>query len=282
MVAASVTVAYHTYGKLNQARDNVVVRLFIFSIFSDNRVRPVPGRSRPDGYRTEMQHYNELMLKRCASPQVVGHSLTSDSAVSDWWPELLGSGHGFSLNADEDFVICANYFGSPYGTTLTVRDPHGTGDGEARAEPSLPSHLGVVTIRDNVRAQKLLLDRLGVRHVQLVIGVRSVHAHLSIAFCAIAAETLADTMILAPPLTLRCVASSRAPWEDSWLWNGRRHTPTLSQARLCSARAPRKPPIFSYSVFMEEPEISSSDRSPHRRSPHRNLRPTYRLGHRRE
>jgi homoserine acetyltransferase len=46
---------------------------------------------------------------------VVGHSLTSNSNVGEWWGEILGDGAGFSLDSSSDYVVCCNYLGSPYG-----------------------------------------------------------------------------------------------------------------------------------------------------------------------
>src|SRR4051794_39711559 len=43
---------------------------------------------------------------------VVGHSLTSNSDVAEWWGAVLGDGAGFALNTDDYFVVCANYVGS--------------------------------------------------------------------------------------------------------------------------------------------------------------------------
>ena len=46
---------------------------------------------------------------------IVGHSLTSNSNVHEWWGELMGAGPAFCLDTTSDFIVCANYLGSPYG-----------------------------------------------------------------------------------------------------------------------------------------------------------------------
>ena len=56
----------------------------------------------------------------CASRDngvVVGHSLTSNSVVHEWWGEMMGDGDRFAIDTAADFVVCVNYLGSPYGTT---------------------------------------------------------------------------------------------------------------------------------------------------------------------
>ena len=73
-----VTLAYHTFGTLNQAGTNAVL---------------------------------------------VGHSLTSNTRVDEWWGPLLGEGG--ALDTREYFVVCANYLGSPYGSSSPVRGPPG-------------------------------------------------------------------------------------------------------------------------------------------------------------
>ena len=97
---------------------------------------------------------------------IVGHSLTSNSCVHEWWGEMLGSGPGFCLDVDRDFVVCANYLGSPYGTSSPVTPDPSKPDGRWYAA-DFPNPC---TIRDNVRLQRMLLDHLGVRSLRLAIG----------------------------------------------------------------------------------------------------------------
>ena len=97
------------------------------------------------------------------APQVVlVHALTgSADAAGDWWAPVVGPGK--ALDTDRVGVLCANLLGGRYGTTgPTSRDP-ATGRAYGRAFPPL-------TPRDMARAQWLLLDALGIRHVALVAG----------------------------------------------------------------------------------------------------------------
>ena len=97
---------------------------------------------------------------------VVGHSLTSNSNVTEWWGAMCGPGEQFALNTLEDFVICVNYLGSPYGSSApTTADPDKADGGCYGADFPTP-----VSIRDNVRLQKMLLDSLGVKHLKMAIG----------------------------------------------------------------------------------------------------------------
>ncbi len=92
---------------------------------------------------------------------LVCHALTGWADVDDWWEPLLGAGR--SLNPDRDFIICSNILGSCYGTTgPTSIDPQ---TGKAYG-PTFPA----ITIRDMVRLQAVLMEALGVRSLQLVIG----------------------------------------------------------------------------------------------------------------
>lgn len=91
---------------------------------------------------------------------VVAHALTGSPEVDRWWPALLGPGR--ALDPARDFIVCINVPGSCYGST----GPSSIApDGRpwARRFPH-------VTVRDMVRAQKRVLDALGVQRVRLVIG----------------------------------------------------------------------------------------------------------------
>ncbi|MBL6975863.1 MAG: homoserine O-acetyltransferase [Deltaproteobacteria bacterium] len=92
---------------------------------------------------------------------VVCHALTGSADVDEWWPRMLGPGK--ALDPDSDFILCANILGGCYGSTgPTTIDP-ATG---LPFGPDFPP----VTVRDMVRAQRLLLDSLGVTRVRVVLG----------------------------------------------------------------------------------------------------------------
>lgn len=91
----------------------------------------------------------------------VCHALTADSRVADWWPHTVESGR--FLDPERWFVICANFLGSPYGTTSPVATNPNSGKRWGREFP-------MITVRDMVRGHKLLAERLGINQVELLIG----------------------------------------------------------------------------------------------------------------
>src|SRR5215211_5158100 len=102
---------------------------------------------------------------------LVVHALTGDSHCSGgvseaykrggWWDEMVGPGR--TIDTDECFVVCSNVLGGCSGST-----------GPASIDPETGRPYGmrfpIVTIRDIVRAQKRLLDDLGVQRLKAVIG----------------------------------------------------------------------------------------------------------------
>ena len=102
---------------------------------------------------------------------LIVHALTGDShcagGVSEayrrggWWDEMVGPGR--PVDTDEHFVVCSNVLGGCSGST-----------GPASVDPETDRPYGmrfpIITIRDIVRTQKRLLDNLGVRRLEVVIG----------------------------------------------------------------------------------------------------------------
>ena len=102
---------------------------------------------------------------------LIVHALTGDShcagGISEaykrggWWDEMVGPGR--LVDTDEHFVVCSNVLGGCSGST-----------GPASVDPATDYQYGmrfpIVTISDIVRAQKRLLDDLGVRKLGVVIG----------------------------------------------------------------------------------------------------------------
>jgi homoserine O-acetyltransferase/O-succinyltransferase len=102
---------------------------------------------------------------------LIVHALTGDTHAAGepdsayrrggWWSPMVGPGR--PIDTEQNFVVCSNVIGGCYGSTGPASfDP---GDGRPYA-----MRFPVVTIRDMVRAQKRLLDALGVRRLRLVIG----------------------------------------------------------------------------------------------------------------
>jgi homoserine O-acetyltransferase/O-succinyltransferase len=92
---------------------------------------------------------------------LICHALSGSALVGSWWPEIFAPGAVLSL--EQDFVICINMLGSCYGST---------GPSTNNPETGLPygADFPLVSVRDNVRAQSLLLDSLGIRSLRLVLG----------------------------------------------------------------------------------------------------------------
>ncbi len=97
------------------------------------------------------------------------HALTGDQYVAEtqpvtgkpgWWQSLVGP--GLPIDTDRFFVVCSNVLGGCMGTT----GPRSTRpDGMVWGTDFPP-----VTVRDMVRAQQMLMARLGIERLFAVIG----------------------------------------------------------------------------------------------------------------
>jgi homoserine O-acetyltransferase/O-succinyltransferase len=102
---------------------------------------------------------------------LICHALTGDQYVAEthpltgragWWSSLVGP--GLPIDTDRFFVICANVLGGCMGST-GPRSPHDDKPGEPWGHEFPP-----VTIRDMVRAQKMLVEHLGIDQLFAVVG----------------------------------------------------------------------------------------------------------------
>ena len=101
---------------------------------------------------------------------LVCHALTGDHHVASphprtgkpgWWQRMVGP--GCPVDTDRDFVVCANVLGSCMGSSGPASIDPATGRPYGMAFP-------VITIRDMVRAQAMLLDHLGIGRLRAVVG----------------------------------------------------------------------------------------------------------------
>ncbi len=91
----------------------------------------------------------------------VPHALSGSARVADWWQALFT--HASFLDPEDDCILGINFLGSCYGSTGPSSLNPKTGKPYALDFP-------LVTIRDIVRAQALLLDHLGVAKLKLALG----------------------------------------------------------------------------------------------------------------
>jgi homoserine O-acetyltransferase len=117
------------------------------------------------GYET----YGALNADR-SNAVLICHALTGDQHVASahprtgkpgWWTRMVGPGK--PIDPARHFIVCANVLGSCMGTSGPASDDPATDKPFAMRFP-------VITLRDMVRAQALLLDHLGVWSLLAVVG----------------------------------------------------------------------------------------------------------------
>ncbi len=120
-------------------------------------------------FQVAYQTYGELNDAR-SNAVLVCHALTGDQHVANdnpvtgkpgWWEVLIGPGK--IIDTGRYFVICANVLGSCMGTTGPASTNPATGKAYGLDLP-------VITVRDMVRAQAMLVDHLGIDQLFCVIG----------------------------------------------------------------------------------------------------------------
>jgi homoserine O-acetyltransferase len=120
-------------------------------------------------FQIAYQTYGELNAER-SNAILVCHALTGDQHVANvhpvtgkpgWWETMVGPTR--PLDTDSYFIICANVIGGCMGST-----------GPASINPATGKLWGldfpIITIPDMVRAQAMLLDRLGIDTLFCVVG----------------------------------------------------------------------------------------------------------------
>ena len=120
-------------------------------------------------FQIAYQTYGTLNAQ-CSNAVLICHALTGDQHVanihpvtqkSGWWETMVGPGR--PIDTERYFVICPNVLGGCMGST-----------GPASTNPATGSPWGldfpVITIRDMVRAQAMLLDHLGIHSLFSIAG----------------------------------------------------------------------------------------------------------------
>jgi homoserine O-acetyltransferase len=127
------------------------------------------GGARLDRVDVAYETYGELDADR-SNAVLICHALTGDQHVASahprtgkpgWWTRMVGPGK--PIDPARHFVVCANVLGSCMGSSGPASIDAATGRAWGMAFP-------VITIRDMVRAQALLLDHLGIHTLAAAVG----------------------------------------------------------------------------------------------------------------
>jgi homoserine O-acetyltransferase len=120
-------------------------------------------------FQIAYQTYGTLNAAR-SNAVLICHALTGDQHVANvhpltrkpgWWETMVGPGR--PIDTQRYFVICPNVVGACMGTT-------GPASLDAKSGEVYGLDFPVITIRDMVRAQAMLLDRLGIDTLFSVAG----------------------------------------------------------------------------------------------------------------
>jgi homoserine O-acetyltransferase len=139
-----IRMAYETYGTLSPARDNVILVCHALSgdAHAAGFTKTAAAESTRDGFRAE---------ERDAG---TGRGL-------GWWDGMIGPGKAF--DTDRFFVVSSNLLAGCRGTT----GPSSTNPATGRP---YGSDFPVITVADMVRAQRALLNELGITRLAAVAG----------------------------------------------------------------------------------------------------------------
>jgi len=130
-----VTLAYETYGELNEARDNAIL-LF----------HALTGSQHAAGFNPEVPGVGKKWNNECQT---------------GWWEEFIGPGK--ALDTDHYFIVCANYISGCYGSTGPSSINPETGKPYGGSFPH-------IQFDDIVDSQIPLLDHLGIGKLHAVVG----------------------------------------------------------------------------------------------------------------
>lgn len=170
------------------------------------------------------------MNHKCDNVVWVCHALTANSDVAGWWPHTVEKDR--FLDPDKWCVICANILGSPYGTTAPLHNNPATGEPYYGDFPHY-------TIRDIVKAHRILADHLGVGRIHTLVGC-SVGGFQAVEWAVTEPErfdrlSLMATDAVATPWTIAIDETQRMSIEADATFGERR--PDAGAAGLAAARA---------------------------------------------
>jgi homoserine O-acetyltransferase/O-succinyltransferase len=129
------TLAYETYGQLNDDASNAVLLFHALS-----------GSQHAAGSNPSVPEIGDRWTEECHT---------------GWWDDFVGAGK--AVDTDTHYVICANYLGGCYGST-------GPGSIDPTTGRAYGGGFPAIRVSDIVDSQLRLLDNLGITKLHAVVG----------------------------------------------------------------------------------------------------------------
>jgi len=138
-------------------------------VFGPERALPLDSGRSLAPWTIAYKTYGTLNAER-SNAVLICHALTGDQFVASshpvtgkpgWWEIMVGPGKPIDTN--RLFVICSNVIGGCMGSSGPAETDPATGEAYGLSFP-------LITIRDMVRAQAMLIDHLGISKLLSVIG----------------------------------------------------------------------------------------------------------------
>jgi homoserine O-acetyltransferase/O-succinyltransferase len=104
---------------------------------------------------------NAILVLHAFSGDAHAAGISHETGKPGWWDNMIGPGKAFDTN--QYFVICTNVLGGCRGTT-------GPGSVDPKTGCPYAMSFPVITVGDMVRAQKMLIDSLGIQRLLAVSG----------------------------------------------------------------------------------------------------------------
>ncbi|MCL4371565.1 MAG: homoserine O-acetyltransferase [Chloroflexi bacterium] len=142
-----ITLAYETYGQLNADRSNAILALHALS-----------GDAHAAGISADDNGVSAIEMGMGGD---TGPQDNVDYRRLGWWDNMIGPGKAFDTG--KYFIICSNVLGGCRGSTGPSSTNPATGRPYGLSFP-------VVTVGDMVRAQRHLIEHLGIRRLLAVSG----------------------------------------------------------------------------------------------------------------
>jgi homoserine O-acetyltransferase/O-succinyltransferase len=136
------------------------VRFASIDLDSGARLAPVDVAYETYGELNQARS-NAILLLHAFSGDAHVAGISPQTGKPGWWDNMVGPGKAFDTN--RYFIICSNVLGGCRGTTGPSSINPETGCPYAMSFP-------VITIRDMVRLQKMLIDHLGIPRLLSVSG----------------------------------------------------------------------------------------------------------------